>query len=208
MSELLTRFSPVLEDRLRRAGWFEGRRVDDNLVLERCAHTIRQTGHRLFPIAYDVITEFGGLGAVNPLEQDLISFGGVTAFDIHGLPVQELEPLHFAIWPFVPAETCHSFSFHLEWILGEPIFPIAQFGLDMSVYIGVSGKIYGSGHGVFYYGDTFIHFLESEVGASESIVKRMDIPFIEEKGRRGNLIYDAVTKWNESKSLADQDSEH
>ena len=53
--------TPEVEERLRGAGWFPGRRVDDSQIAKWLKIGVRDFGCHVFPEAVKLLREYGGL---------------------------------------------------------------------------------------------------------------------------------------------------
>ncbi len=124
--------TPEVEERLRNAGWFPSRRVDDAQVIEWLEMGVRDFGCHIFPNAVMLLREYGGL----------------TLGDLHFSPEESLmrnDKFEWLRW---------------EWEINEILFPIAYTLDDIFTYaISATGKVFASGVIDISCGDSFEEFL-------------------------------------------------
>jgi len=138
------RFSPLVEQVLRQAGWYPGRVVDEAQLEQWYAFNWQaEAGYcRIFPAALNVLREFGGL----IIKQE---GRGVTchraSFSIDPLSALDIEDDN---WIFD------------EWFLGESLFPIGWLSLNDMVAIATSGRVFSLTYGLKLWGHTFDEALE------------------------------------------------
>lgn len=134
--------SPGLEVKLRRNGWFPGRRIDDALLNRWLRAAVEERGCRLFPEAVRILREFGDLSF------DDIYFGvdDSPSNDI-SLSLQQVHEDH-QIW------------LSIEWELNEVLFPIAyELGQGFTFAVSSTGKFFHLGISTVYCGDSIEAFL-------------------------------------------------
>jgi len=168
------RFSPKLEANLRHAGWFPGRRVDEAVIYDRCASVIKELGCRMFPTAFNILREFGGL--------HITVIPDNAAYN-DSAPIE--------VWP-LPCVSSPRVWFTLEWEFGEALFPVANYAEgEMSLFVASSGRVYAYGYGYWYCGNTFEKALENLKVAGGQI-ERMSILDFDEKRQESQRVYDAL----------------
>jgi hypothetical protein len=170
------RFSPTLRLALEKAGWYPGRQVDDAIIIKQCTPAIKQ-GYCLFPKAYEVLREFGGLTIGLPELPD----------DPHDTYVE------VRCWTPDGTAKPHAW-FILEWALGEALFPIGNHGGEMSLLISSSGKVYSSDYSACTFGDSFEEMLEDRCGEGNFLrwFGGGGMPDITERLSEGRRIYQLV----------------
>jgi hypothetical protein len=120
------RFAPYVESELRRAGWFPGRRISDQ-VCQWMVKLCGEFGYEAFPLAVQMLEEFGGL-----------SFDGWSCdrpgvrsgFGFNPLAVGGAA----ALKPYMKA-------------LGERLFPLGCDDQAFDLAIGESGRVVFVGSG-------------------------------------------------------------
>jgi hypothetical protein len=164
-------FSPQIEQALRNAGWVPNRELSieelsDWLILDCDVPLV------IFPAAYAVLKEFGGLR----IAFDYGSESYILNFD---------PTLSVTIW------------FQYGWLLGQPIFPlgICHFEGDetneVRVGIDVSGRIWVFAYDPFFAGNNIQEAIEW-IAANEE--KHEDESNFVDKGYEPDEIRDAIVK--------------
>jgi hypothetical protein len=141
------RFSMAVEQVLRQAGWSPGRRVSDDAMRHWLAIEWNKPFYQvIFPAAYSVLREFGGLH---------------ITFLFH-TPDPDFQPFDIAprtAAAELDAETC----VYYEWWLNERLFPLGVQQDDV-LMIGLQGRMYQlcnvSGE-ILVLGENFDQALES-----------------------------------------------
>lgn len=172
------RFPPEVEEALRRAGWYPGRRVEENTVAVWCRELSAYSGCRVFPAAVEVLREFGGLEIDKP--------GAEPRAD------DENSTYHLSVkfWPSHLDAVTRRGWLAREWVLNEVLFPIGVYSVE-EIFLAVSStkRIYGFGYGMWFCGENIDEALEKwshNVPTWEKIL----IPDFDDKVREANLIYD------------------
>jgi hypothetical protein len=165
------KFSTEVDLSLRRAGWYEGRKLEESLIMEKCVPVIKHQKCHFFKEAFLIFQEFGGLSLTDGEDEDC-AYVGESAL---------------IIWP----STSHYLPEHwfsLEWMFGEALFPIATAGNGvMEIFVGSSGKIYASAHGFYFCGSRFLDCLENILGIGDGIKRMNDSSLMNEFNAGKNI---------------------
>ena len=147
----MTRFNPIVEQKLRESGWHPERIVPDAqlakwLVIECPRMHSGHTQIRMFSIAYRVLREFGGL-RVEQDEPGISLYRNPFVFD----PLGICDSMASEYW------------FSTEWMAGGSLFPLGYFdvGHKEPFAINTQGHILNPDDYSGFYGATIEIALEN-----------------------------------------------
>ncbi|MEU4162123.1 SUKH-3 domain-containing protein [Actinoplanes sp. NPDC026670] len=156
----MMRFGSDLLAALTASGWSAARSVDPGQWVE----PLLREGHRLHPLAEEVITSFGGL-SIPPVNE-------------HGPNFSNHEP--FSVDPLAAGAGQLTLVAEVERVLGGQYFPIAEWLSYSSVFLDAGGRVIAAGMGWFWeLGTSFEQALELAVLANRPLICRYSDPGVD-----------------------------
>jgi hypothetical protein len=126
--------------------------LEEASITELCRGIIEKTGCRLFPAAFKVLEEFGGLTIARNHPRN-------ERGDPADPAIIHIDPAYIDYLWGPPKEW-----FGWEWCIGEVLFPIGDVGGELEIVIASSGKVYALGTGDFFCGHSWDEALENLKG--------------------------------------------